>query len=156
MVAAVAVLAVGAGIAAIVVTRSAARERAAQTDPRQIELPDVSAEGGSETKDYLEGEGTALVELARDVELLLGTTESPTDEACQDAAEQLDGIGAPASLQQAVEAVPDEATRDLFQTYLGRSFDYVARCLAGEPSDADELVHAGTLVRRQLEQLEVR
>lgn len=120
-------------------------------DPSSVELP-AQPTDPTATLTYLQGPGAPLVAAVRSTEWPADATDQAT---CKAIATQLDTVGTPAALLDIANAIPDIATADMAQSFVGAAVSFLDTCLGEPPADssADDVLFAKEILDRRFDQL---
>ena len=120
----------------------------------RVSLPEAPADAESLAAELNSGGLVPLRKVALDFPVLHGNLD-PSADQCRATAEELNSLGSPESLASLMLFISDEATHDMYESYLGEAVEFLAACVNDAPSDRADLQFTSTVLRRQLESIGV-
>lgn len=124
-------------------------------DAAHVSLPEAPADAESLAEEFNSGGLVPLRKVAFDFPILHGDLD-PSASQCRGAAAELNNLGSPEDLASLMLFVSDEATSDMYESYLGEAVEFLAECVNEAPSDQADLQFTSTVLRRQLESIGVK
>ena len=145
------VLVAAGAIAAYVFFRS----RDNVVDAAHVPLPEKPEDPKLLAGELNTGGLVPLRKVAFDFPILRGD-RVPSVDQCRATSEELNDLGSPEKLASLMAFVSDEATRDMYESYLGEAVEFLAECVNGASPGLADLQFTSTVLRRQLESIGVQ